>query len=75
MRYHFMGDMDMSEEKRKYYDSEAKRKWTKENTVFIGLKLNKNTDADILGYLKDKPNQTEIKRILKEYIANLKAEE
>lgn len=59
----------MAEEKH-YFDSEAKRKWQKENTVFIGLKLNKNTDADILSYLKDKPNQTEIKRILKEYISN-----
>lgn len=59
----------MAEEK-KYFDSEAKRRWIKENTVSIGMKLNKNTDADILDYLKDKPNQTEIKRILKEYIAN-----
>ena len=51
-------------------DSEAKKKWQKENTVFIGLKLQKSTDKDILEYLKDKSNQTEIKRILKEYIAN-----
>ena len=41
-------------------DSEAKKKWIKENTVFIGLKLNKRTDADILGYLEGKQNQTEI---------------
>ena len=68
------GGKDMPEEK-KYYDSEAKRKWAKENTVFIGLKLNKRTDSDILEYLKDKPNQTEIKRILKSYINTLYTEE
>lgn len=60
----------MSEEEKRYYDSEAKRRWTKENTVFIGLQLNKNTDSDILTYLDGRPKQTEIKRILKEYIAN-----
>lgn len=60
----------MSEEEKQYYDSEAKRRWIKENTVFIGLKLNKRTDSDILTYLQGKQNQTEIKRILKEYIAN-----
>lgn len=57
-------------EDKKYFDSEAKRKWQKENTVFIGLKLNKHTDADILEHLQGKQNQTEIKRILKEYIKN-----
>lgn len=51
-------------------DSEAKKRWMKENTVQIGLKLNKNTDGDILNYLAGKPNQTEIKRILREYIRN-----
>ena len=28
-------------------DSEAKRAWAAQNTTFIGLKLNNNTDADI----------------------------
>lgn len=59
----------MAEEKKRKGDSEAKKKWVKENTVFVGMKLNKHTDADILEYLHEKPNQTEIKRILKEYIA------
>lgn len=49
-------------------ESDAKKKWRKENTVFIGMRLNKHTDADILGHLADKPNQTEIKRLLKEAI-------
>ena len=52
------------------YESEAKRKWQKENTVFIGVKLQKSTDADILRFLENKPNQTTIKLALREYIAN-----
>lgn len=46
-------------------DSKAKRDWTKENTTFIGLKLNNKTDADILAALEDKQKQTEIKRLLR----------
>jgi len=60
----------MSEEERKYYESEAKRKWQKENTVMIPVKLQKSTDADILQYLEGKKRQTVIKEALREYIAN-----
>lgn len=60
----------MSEEERKYYESEAKRKWQKENTVFIGVKLQKSTDADILQFLEGKQRQTVIKSALREYIQN-----
>ena len=42
----------MAEEKT-YYESEAKRKWQKENTVLIAVKLQKSTDKDILEYLAD----------------------
>lgn len=56
------------------YESEAKRKWQKENTVFIGVKLQKSTDADILAFLQDKPNQTTIKLALREYMENHKEE-
>ena len=52
-------------------DSEAKRRWTAENTTFIGLKLNNRTDADILGALAGKARQTEIKRLVR---LGLKAE-
>ena len=54
----------------KMYESEAKRKWQKENTVFIGVKLQKSTDADILQFLEGKANQTTIKAALREYMAN-----
>lgn len=46
-------------------DSQAKRDWIKENTTFIGLKLNHNTDTDILKALQGKQRQTEIKRLLR----------
>ena len=46
-------------------DSEAKRRWMAQNTTFIGLKLNNNTDADILAALKGKARQTEIKRLVR----------
>ena len=46
-------------------ESEAKKKWMKENTTFIGLKLNHNTDSDILEALQGKQKQTEIKRLLR----------
>jgi len=51
-------------------ESEARKKWQKENTVFIGIKLQKSTDADILRFLEGKQNQTTIKAALREYIHN-----
>lgn len=56
------------------YESEAKRKWQKENTVFIGVKLQKSTDKDILAFLQDKPNQTTIKLALREYMERHKGD-
>ena len=46
-------------------DSKAKRAWAAQNTTFIGLKLNNNTDADILAALVGKARQTEIKRLIR----------
>lgn len=63
-------------------ESEAKRKWQKENTTFIGVKLqNGETDKDILTFLRNQKArgigyQTIIKTALREYIrANEKEEE
>ena len=39
--------------------------WNKENTVFIGIRLQKSTDSDIIEYLEDKPKQTTIKKALR----------
>jgi hypothetical protein len=52
--------------------TEKRREWLKENTVFIGLRLQKSTDAAILDYLEGKAKQTVIKAALKEYIDNHK---
>jgi hypothetical protein len=46
-------------------DSEAKKAWMKANTTFIGLKLNHNTDADLLEALQGKQKQTEIKKLMR----------
>lgn len=48
------------------------QKYDKVNTVFIGLKLNKKTDRDILEAIEGKPKQTEIKRLVRKGIENEK---
>ena len=50
--------------------SEARKKWDKENTFFIGMKLQNSTDADIIAFLQGKSKQTVIKAAIREYIAN-----
>ena len=40
-------------------------KYDKANTQFIGLKLNKKTDKDILDAIEGKSKQTEIKRLIR----------
>ena len=42
--------------------------WNKENTVFVGIRLQKSTDSDIIEYLEDKPKQTTIKKALRQLI-------
>jgi hypothetical protein len=46
-------------------ETETRKEWTKQNTSFIGLKLNNNTDKDILQAINGKPKQTEIKRLIR----------
>lgn len=47
----------------------ASRKYDKKSTVFVGLKLNKNTDADILERIKKEESmQGFIKKAIREYI-------
>ena len=51
-------------------DSEAKRKWMKENTLKLGLKFNLNTDADIVEKLRTVPNRNGyIKQLIRDDIA------
>lgn len=49
----------------------AQERYDRENTVFVGLKLNKKTDADIISLLERSDNkQGTIKNILKNFIKN-----
>lgn len=43
----------------------AQEKYDKANTQYIGLKLNKKTDADILSAIEGKQKQTELKRLIR----------
>lgn len=46
-------------------DSQAKKDWNKANTTTFSIRLNHNTDKDIIAYLADKKPQTEVKRLLR----------
>lgn len=59
----------MPKSKKEYYESEAKRRWQKENTVFFGLKLQKTTDKKLIAFLQSLDNkQAIIKQALREYM-------
>lgn len=51
-------------------DSEAKKRWMKENTTQATVKLNHNTDADIIEYFGAKIPASTIKIALREFIKN-----
>lgn len=53
-------------------ERESKKQWDAENTERVSLKLNKNTDADILEALDKAPKQTEIKRLVREGLKKAK---
>ena len=58
-------------------DSEAKKRWDKENTTMVSIKFQNKTDGDIIGFLdsdKTRTKQMIIKDALREYIANHKEE-
>lgn len=55
-------------------DSEAKRAWIKENTTPVMIKLNNNTDADIIAWLARHDNrQGYLKRLIREDIEREKS--
>ena len=53
-------------------DSEAKKKWMKDNFWLIGLKIHRKHDADIVAFLTTKGNdkQKVIKEAIREYMAS-----
>lgn len=56
-------------------DTAKQREWQKKNTVMVGVRFQRSTDADIIEFLDGKRPQPEIKRILREYIAMQKEKE
>ena len=56
-------------------DSEAKKKWMKNNSTMVGVKMMNKKDADILEFLEGKSKATVIKSALREYIQNHSGEE
>ena len=53
----FNGGKNMPDEEKKYYESEAKRKWQKENTVLVGIKLQKKGDKELIDYIEMKKKE------------------
>ena len=50
-------------------DSEAKKRWVRENTTRIVMNLNHHTDQDVLACLREQPSiQGYIKRLIREDI-------
>lgn len=55
-------------------ESEAKKRWMRENTTMITVKMVNKSDSDILQFLEGKQKATIIKLALREYMANHKEE-
>ena len=55
-------------------ESEARKRWVKENKQFYGFKMHKVKDADIIEFLQDKQYATIIKLALREYMEHHKEE-
>ena len=55
-------------------DTEAKKRWDKENTFFIGIKFQKKTDQDVIDFLEGKNKRNIILTAIREYMANHKEE-
>lgn len=55
-------------------NTEAKKKWEKENMFLLGLKLHRFKDADIMEFLEEKGNdkQKAIKIALRYYLSHRK---
>ena len=47
----------MAEENKRKGDSEAKKRWMAENTMRVTLRLNHNTDKDLLKYLQERESE------------------
>ena len=50
-------------------DYESKKRWDKENTVFVGIKFQKKTDQDCIDFLQGKNKRNIICAAIREYMA------
>lgn len=57
------------EDNMKMPDSEAKKKWTRENMYTVGLKLHRKNDADIIAFLQGKEIGATLREVIREHIA------
>lgn len=46
-------------------ETASQARYNKENTIYVGLRFNKKTDADIIEAINDKAKNTEIKRLIR----------
>ena len=61
----------MEEKKKTKPETESHKKWVRVNTVFIGIRLQNNTDKELIEFLSAQTSkQGAIKTALREYIAN-----
>ena len=61
----------MEEKKKSKPETEAHKQWVKDNTVFIGIRLQNNTDKELIEFLsKQQSKQGAIRAALREYISN-----
>lgn len=47
------------------YSKSPQARYDKENTTFIGLRLEVGVDSDIICALNEKPKQTEVKKLVR----------
>ena len=61
----------MEEKKKTKPETESHKKWVRDNTVFIGIRLQNNKDKKLIEFLSAQTSkQGAIKTALREYIAN-----
>lgn len=66
--------IEAKEEKSKFDQRKFNQEWDKKNTTQIKMKLNNNTDKELLEYLKTVPNkQGYIKRLILDDMERKKA--
>ena len=56
------------------YSKTPQAKYDRENTIFIGLRLESGSDSDIIDALSEKAKQTEVKKLVRLGLDRVKQE-